>query len=69
MTPAAPRSYLGMDFDDLMTQPGERLPLLTRGEAGALIALLGQLADGADENLRRAAGEIQARIGMRLPAE
>ncbi|MFE2324574.1 hypothetical protein ACFXD5_11765 [Streptomyces sp. NPDC059385] len=58
-----------MDFDDLMAQPGDRLPLLTRGEASALIALLGQLADGADENLRLAAGEIQARIGMRLPAE
>lgn len=69
MTGSRPGRYLGVDFDDLMTQPGERLPLLTRGEAGALIALLGQLADGADENLRLAAGEIQARIGMRLPAE
>ncbi|MFD6113584.1 hypothetical protein ACFWG0_26225 [Streptomyces yangpuensis] len=58
-----------MTLDELMEQPGDRLPLLTRGEAGALIALLGHLADGADENLRRAAGELQARVGMRLPAE
>ncbi|MFF3620083.1 hypothetical protein [Streptomyces sp. NPDC002467] len=69
MTRARPRRYPSVDFDDLMAQPGDRLPLLTRGEAGALIALLGQLADGADESLRLAAGEIQARIGMRLPAE
>lgn len=69
MTASPAGRYPGVDFDDLMTQPGDRLPLLTRGEAGALIALLGQLADGADENLRLAAGEIQARIGMRLPAE
>jgi hypothetical protein len=59
--------YLGVDFDDLMNRPGDRLPLLTRGEAGALIALLGHLADGADEDLRLAAGELQARVGMRLP--
>ncbi|MFB8393629.1 hypothetical protein [Streptomyces yangpuensis] len=58
-----------MTLDELMEQPGDRLPLLTRGEAGALIALLGHLADGADEILRLAAGELQARVGMRLPAE
>jgi hypothetical protein len=56
-----------VDFDDLLNAPGDRLPLLTHGEAGALIALLGHLADGADEDLRLAAGELQARIGMRLP--
>ena len=58
-----------MDFDDLIAQPGERLPLLTRGEACALIGLLDQLADGATGDLRRAAGELQARVGMRLPSE
>lgn len=57
-----------LDFDDLMNRPGGRLPLLTRGEAGALISLLGHLSDGADEDLRLAASELQARIGMRLPA-
>ena len=69
MTSSRPGRYLGVDFDDLMAQPGDRLPLLTRGEASALIALLGQLADGAPESLRLAAGELQARVGMRLPAE
>ncbi|MEU9147286.1 hypothetical protein [Streptomyces sp. NPDC048349] len=56
-----------MDFDDLMNQPGDRLPLLTRGEAEALVRLLAQL-DGADEDVQRAGLEMQARIAMRLPA-
>lgn len=56
-----------MDLEDLMEQPGERLPLLTRGEADALVQLLGRL-DGADEHVQRAGLELQARIGMRLPA-
>ncbi|NXY93485.1 hypothetical protein HYE82_03490 [Streptomyces sp. BR123] len=47
----------------------ERLPLITRGEAEALIAVLGRLADGADDDLRYEALELQARLGMRLPAE
>lgn len=52
----------------LMDQPGDRLPLLTRGEADTLIALLGQLAEGADDALRYDALELQSRLGMRLPA-
>jgi hypothetical protein len=69
VTAVRPGRYPGVDFDDLMAQPGDRLPLLTRGEAYALIGLLDQLADGAADDLRLAAGELQARIGMRLPAE
>jgi hypothetical protein len=53
----------------LMDEPGERLPLLTRGEAGALIAVLGELARGAEDALRCEALELQARLGMRLPSE
>jgi hypothetical protein len=56
-----------MDFDDLMNQPpGDRLPLLTRGEADALVRLLGQLG-GADEDVQRAGLELQARLAKRLP--
>ncbi|MFD9256912.1 hypothetical protein [Streptomyces sp. NPDC059538] len=57
-----------MTFNELMEQPDDRLPLLTRGEAGALIALLGQIAE-MEGALRAAALELQATIGMRLPAE
>lgn len=67
MTGSAPGRYSGVDFDDLMDLPGDRLPLLTRGEADALVLLLGRL-DGADEDVQRAGLEMQARIGMRLPA-
>ncbi|WP_405959005.1 hypothetical protein OG239_01685 [Streptomyces sp. NBC_00868] len=56
-----------MHFDDLNTQPGVRLALLTRGEADALIAVVGQAAE-AQSDLRAAALELQATIGMRLPA-
>lgn len=52
-----------------MDQPGERLPLLTRGEALALVALLGPLAETHDAALRYDALDLQARLGMWLPAE
>lgn len=55
--------------DALMDEPGERLPLLTRGEALALVAVLGELAKNGDPALRYDALELQARLGMRLPAE
>lgn len=50
-----------------MDEPGAGLPLLTRGEADALVALLGRLANGADD-LKMAALELLARLGMRLSA-
>ncbi|MFF1411268.1 hypothetical protein ACFVX6_16010 [Streptomyces sp. NPDC058289] len=53
-------------IEDLLDEPGDRLPLLTRGEAGALVALLGRLADRDDDQLQRAALELQARLGTRL---
>jgi hypothetical protein len=56
------------DIDALMDEPGDRLPLLTRGEAGALVALLGKLASRDDDQLQRSALELQVRLGMRLPA-
>lgn len=58
----------GVDYDGLMQQPGDRLPLLTRGEAGAVMAVLGELANEAQGGLRAAALDLQALIGMRLPA-
>ncbi|MCY0931852.1 hypothetical protein OTB20_37895 [Streptomyces sp. H27-H1] len=55
------------EIEDLMDAPGDRLPLLTHGEAGALVALLGRLANRDDDQLQRAAVELQARLGTRLP--
>ncbi|MGW6690834.1 hypothetical protein [Streptomyces sp. NPDC054961] len=55
------------DIENLMDAPGDRLPLLTRGEAGAIVALLGRLAHRDDDQLQRAARELQARLGLRLP--
>ncbi|MFD9516065.1 hypothetical protein [Streptomyces sp. NPDC059979] len=51
-----------------LAEPRERLPLLTRGEAGGLIDPLGRVAEAQFE-LRTAALELQATIGMPLPAE
>jgi hypothetical protein len=56
------------DIEAMLDEAGDRLPLLTRGEAGAVVALLGQLAESADEGLRRVALDVQVRIGMRLPS-
>ncbi|MET9463859.1 hypothetical protein ABZY44_03360 [Streptomyces sp. NPDC006544] len=55
------------DIEHLMDAPGDRLPLLTPGEAGAIVALLGRLAHRDDDQLRRAALELQTRLGLRLP--
>jgi len=52
----------------LMDEPGDRLPLLTPGEARALVAVLGELAKGGDSEASRDALELQARLGMRLPS-
>ncbi|MGR4880636.1 hypothetical protein ACIPUC_14585 [Streptomyces sp. LARHCF249] len=58
----------GVDHDGPMQQPGDRLPLLTRGEARAVMAVFGELADEAQGGLRVAALDLQTLIGMRLPA-
>ncbi|MBT2472914.1 hypothetical protein J7E97_34965 [Streptomyces sp. ISL-66] len=55
------------DIEDLLDEPGDRLPLLTHGEAGALVALLGRLAARDDDQLKRAALTLQARLETRLP--
>ncbi|MFZ3496093.1 hypothetical protein ACODT5_23225 [Streptomyces sp. 5.8] len=61
-------SNTSYDDDVPMDRPGERLPLLTRGEAEALVALLGDLAEVTGEDLQMDALELQSRLGMRLPA-
>jgi hypothetical protein len=55
-----------LPLDEMLERPGIRLPLLTRGEADALVVLLGQLGD--DHPLQYVGLELQARLGMRLPA-
>ncbi|MEU1800867.1 hypothetical protein [Streptomyces sp. NPDC019937] len=52
----------------LMEEPGEREPLVTRGEARAAVALMQLLGEHGGE-LAAAADELAARIGRRLSAE
>ncbi|MEV7617094.1 hypothetical protein [Streptomyces sp. NPDC089799] len=44
-----------------------RCPLLTEGEARALMVLLARLDDDSEGEVRDAAGELRFRIGSRLP--
>ncbi|GAA3267613.1 hypothetical protein [Streptomyces lavendulae] len=56
------------EIDAMMEEPGDRLPLLTRGEGAALVALLGRLVARDDDQLRQSALELQVRLGLRLPS-
>jgi hypothetical protein len=51
----------------LIETPGEREPLVTRGEAQALLPLLQHLAEQRGE-LADIADELVARLARRLPA-
>ncbi|MGA5171338.1 MULTISPECIES: hypothetical protein [Streptomyces] len=56
------------DLDLLMDEPGDRLPLLTAGEARAVVALLGYLQDGAElPDAAVWASELQGRLLRRIP--
>lgn len=61
------RSYSGMDLDELMDMPGGREPLVTVGEAHAVVRLLEAIGDGDSEEAG-AAGELRMRLAMRLPS-
>ncbi|MGW4028761.1 hypothetical protein ACWEFL_05455 [Streptomyces sp. NPDC004838] len=53
-------------LDVLIDQPGERLPILTAGEARAVVVLLGLLAQaGTDEG--EVAAELRDRLASRTP--
>ncbi|MFG2617781.1 hypothetical protein ACGFXC_09130 [Streptomyces sp. NPDC048507] len=56
------------EIDALMDEPGDRLPLLTRGEGAALVALLARLAARDDDQLQAFATDLQVRLGGRLPS-
>ncbi|MGW7359449.1 hypothetical protein ACWGI0_23155 [Streptomyces sp. NPDC054802] len=56
-----------MDLYELIDMPGKREPLVTAGEAHAVVQLLELLADG-DGEAAEAAGELRVRLGMRLPS-
>ncbi|MET9321935.1 hypothetical protein ABZX75_17335 [Streptomyces sp. NPDC003038] len=70
MTARAPPRWAVMDdFDLMMDEPGERLPLLTAGEARAAVALLGYLRDGeAPPDTAAWAAELQGRLLRRIPS-
>jgi hypothetical protein len=55
-----------MDLDDLLDAPGDRIPLLTAGEAHVVLRLLSPLAEGADDGAE-AAEELIMRLARRLP--
>jgi hypothetical protein len=56
-----------VDLDDLLDAPGDRMPLLTVGEAHAVLRLLRPLADG-DGVEADAADELIVRLAQRVPA-
>ncbi|MGW0703834.1 hypothetical protein ACWD0A_31925 [Streptomyces sp. NPDC002867] len=56
-----------MDLNDLLDAPGDRMPLLTVGEAHAVLRLLRPLADG-NEVEADAADELIVRLAQRVPA-
>ena len=57
------------DIDLLMDEPGERLPLLTAGEARAAVALLGCVRTGEQSPDSAVwAAELQERLLRRIPS-
>jgi hypothetical protein len=57
------------DLDLMMDEPGDRLSLLTVGEARAAVALLGYLRDGEQPSDAAVwAGELQGRLLRRIPS-
>ncbi|MEU1889571.1 hypothetical protein [Streptomyces pristinaespiralis] len=57
-----------MDLHDLIDLPGERQPLLTLGEAHALVVVLEELTASAVGDIAAVAAELRARLAMRLPS-
>jgi hypothetical protein len=55
-----------MDLEDLLDVPGDRIPLLTAGEAHVVLRLLSPLVAGAGEGAE-AAEELIMRLARRLP--
>ncbi|MEU7553694.1 hypothetical protein AB0B01_15325 [Streptomyces sp. NPDC044571] len=58
-----------MEWDEvlaLLEAPGERLPLLSRGEAAALIALLGEVDLTSGSPVSMGLRELQVRIAARV---
>jgi hypothetical protein len=57
------------DLDLLMDEPGDRLPLLTAGEARAVVALLAYLQHDVERPPDAAvwASELQGRLLRRIP--
>lgn len=55
-----------MDLHDLLDAPGDRVPLLTAGEAHAVLRLLQPVADAGGEGAE-AADELIMRLARRLP--
>ncbi|MFJ4009436.1 hypothetical protein [Streptomyces sp. NPDC090026] len=51
------------NLEALMDEPGDRLPLVTAGEARTVVALLAHVAGPA----RELAEDLRIRIGLRLP--
>ncbi|NWF28480.1 hypothetical protein HW130_19785 [Streptomyces sp. PKU-EA00015] len=56
-----------MDLDDLLDAPGDRIPLLTLGEAHDVLHLLRPLVDGAGVEAV-VADELIVRLAQRVPA-
>jgi hypothetical protein len=57
-----------VDLDDLLDAPGDRMPLLTVGEAHAVLRLLRPLADGNGAEEADAADELIVQLAQRVPA-
>jgi hypothetical protein len=55
-----------MDLEELLDAPGDRIPLLTAGEAHVALCLLSPLAAGADA-VAEAAEELITRLACHLP--
>ncbi|MGA4803606.1 hypothetical protein [Streptomyces lavendulocolor] len=58
------------DIDLMMDEPGDRLPLLTAGEARAAVVLLGYLQRGTEPPYAAVwASELQGRLLRRIPSQ
>ncbi|MEU0991246.1 hypothetical protein [Streptomyces sp. NPDC005953] len=55
------------DLDDLLAAPGPRLPLITYGEAQAVIHLLGRLNEATIDEVQIAA-ELRDHLARRAPS-
>lgn len=58
----------GMDVWELLERPGDRVPLVTEGEARAAAELLRLLEEHEGAEVREAATELRRRLARRLPS-